>query len=62
MPQKEKIKIIKKKVKMNKGKVLGAIFCILMGVLIFGIGFVDKESNKDTVTLFQVYLFRLMTV
>ena len=41
---------------MNKGKVLGAIFCILMGVLIFGIGFVDKESNKDTVTLFQVYL------
>lgn len=41
---------------MNKGKVLGAIFCILMGALIFGIGFVDKESNKDTVTLFQVYL------
>ena len=41
---------------MNKGKVLGAIFCILMGALVFGIGFVDKESNKDTVTLFQVYL------
>ena len=41
---------------MNKGKVLGVIFCILMGALIFGIGFVDKESNKDTVTLFQVYL------
>lgn len=41
---------------MNKGKVLGAIFCILMSILIFGIGFVDKESNKDTVTLFQVYL------
>ena len=41
---------------MNKGKVLGTIFCILMAALIFGIGFVDKESSKDTVTLFQVYL------
>ena len=41
---------------MNKGKILGTIFCIIMAVLIFGMGFVDKESNKDMVTLFQVYL------
>ena len=41
---------------MNKGKFFGAVFCILMAVLIFGIGFVDKENNKNTVTLFQVYL------
>lgn len=40
----------------KKGKILGTIFCILMAALIFGVGFVDKESNKDTITLFQVYL------
>lgn len=41
---------------MNKSKILGIIFCIFMSILIFGVGFVDKENNKDTVTLFQVYL------
>ena len=41
---------------MNKGKILGTIFCIIMAVLIFGMGFTHKESNKDTITLFQVYL------
>ena len=40
----------------KKGKILGAIFCVLMAVLIFGVGFVDKGNTKNTVTLFQVYL------
>lgn len=40
----------------KKGKILGIIFCIFMSILIFGVGFVDKENNKNTVTLFQVYL------
>ena len=40
----------------KKGKILGIIFCILMTILIFGVGFVDKGNNKGTVTLFQVYL------
>ena len=40
----------------KKGKILGTIFCVLMAILIFGMGFVDKENDKNTVTLFQVYL------
>ena len=40
----------------KKGKLLGIIFCLFMSILIFGIGFVDKDNTKDTVTLFQVHL------
>ncbi len=42
---------------MNKKSViLGVIFCLLMTVLIFSMGFVEKENIKDSKTLYQVYL------
>ena len=40
----------------KKSKVLGIIFCILMTVLIFGMGFVEKENLTNSITLYQVYL------
>lgn len=42
---------------MNKKSIaLGVIFCIFMTILIFSMGFVEKKNDKDSVTLYQVYL------
>ncbi len=42
---------------MNKKSIiLGTIFCILLTILIFGMGFIEKENLKNSSTLYQVYL------
>lgn len=40
----------------KKSKFLGIIFCVVMSIMIFGMGFVEKNNHTKSVTLFQVFL------